>query len=68
MEDAIRVNSSVCTPLGYRVLILILMEDDLRVQKVAMCQLDVTYLNPCSDGRCAKSGRYLFHNGICGKS
>ena len=57
MEDALRV----CWMKGMSedniVLILILMEDALRDEQLALAYQEQRCLNPYSDGRCSKSSQ-----------
>ena len=55
MEDALRGQNGFSEYCDRRVLILVLMEDALRVQPQVQQQSRATCLNPCSNGRCSAS-------------
>ncbi len=58
MEDALReLIVKTQYKISYRVLILILMEDALRVTNKVMKKFKECCLNPYSDGRCSKSAQ-----------
>ena len=51
MEDTLRVQCKDCSKGEIKVLILVLMEDTLRVKKEDTATLELLSLNPCFNGR-----------------
>ena len=51
MEDTLRAIARFGIIIKHSVLILVLMEDTLRVLMITLCRVYVTSLNPCFNGR-----------------
>ena len=62
MEDALRETQSKEKQTEYTVLILVLMEDALRVESETEATAPGASLNPCSNGRCSASYPNLLHH------
>ena len=58
MEDALRDINQTFTMATKKVLILVLMEDALRVTLTWLRTQRMVSLNPCSNGRCSASAEY----------
>ena len=56
MEDTLGVKEAKATETSFEVLILVLMEDTLGEIEEALKEMTTKSLNPCSNGRCSRSG------------